>query len=97
MKLEELQEELHTLARQMGVTVRYERGDFEGGYCILRENKILLVNRRLQAHKKASILAVGLNEIGLENIFIKPAVRHFIEDEAAKAAQARQSQESTEP
>ncbi len=95
MKLEELQEELQELARQMGVTVRYERGDFEGGYCILKENKILLVNRRLQAHKKAAILAVGLNEIGLENVFIKPAVRHFIEDESAKAARARQSQEST--
>jgi hypothetical protein len=96
MKLEELHEELQSLARQMGVTVRYERGDFEGGYCILKENKILLVNRRLQQQKKASILAVGLNEIGLENIFIKPAVRHFIEDEAAKASRARQSQESSQ-
>lgn len=95
MKLEELHQELHELARQMGVTVRYEKGDFEGGYCILKENTILLVNRRLQTQKKASILAVGLFEIGLENMFVKPAVRHFIEDEAAKASAARQSQEAS--
>ncbi len=85
MKHEELIEEFQALAGQLGITVRYEKGDFEGGYCILKERKLLLVNRRLMPQRKASVLAAALQEIGLENVFLKPALRAFLEDEAAKA------------
>lgn len=86
MKHEEIIQELHGVAAQLGVTIRYDKGDFEGGYCILKEQKLLLVNKRLMPVRKASILAVALQEIGLENVFLKPALRGFIEDEAAKAS-----------
>ena len=85
MKHEELIEEFTTLAGQLGITIRYEKGDFEGGYCILKERKLLLVNRRLNPARKAAVLAAALQVIGLENVFLKPALREFIEDEAAKA------------
>ena len=84
MKQAEIIEELHNVARQLGVNIRYERGDFEGGYCILKEQKILLVNRRLMPVRKASVLAIALQEIGLETVFLKPALRVYIEDEVAK-------------
>ncbi len=73
---------------QLGVTIRYERGDFEGGYCVLKEQKLLLVNRRLLPLRKSAILALALHEIGLENVFLKPAVREYIEDEVAKTARS---------
>ena len=85
MKHEQLIEEFHALAGQLGITIRYERGDFEGGYCILKEQRILLVNRRLLPARKASVLARALREIGLDNVFLKPALREYIEDEYAKA------------
>jgi len=88
MKHEALIEELHDVAKQLGVTIRYERGDFEGGYCVLREEKLLLVNRRLLPARKASVLALAMNEIGLEEMYLKPVVREFIEDEVAKAARS---------
>jgi hypothetical protein len=84
MRHEEIIKELHELAQNLGVTVRYEKGDFDGGYCILKAEKILLVNKRLHPRRKASVLAVGMQEIGLENVFIRPAVREFIEDEVTK-------------
>jgi len=90
MKHEVLIQELQEVAAQLGVTIRYERGDFEGGYCILREEKILLVNRRLFPAKKASVLAMAMHEIGLEDMYLKPAVREYIEDEIAKAARSPQ-------
>jgi hypothetical protein len=85
MKQEELILELESLAGQLGVAVRYEKGDFEGGYCILRAQKLLLINKRLTPVRRASLLGVALQEIGLDNTFVKPAVRAFIEDEARKA------------
>ena len=88
MKHEELISELEQLAAQLGLAVRYEKGDFEGGYCILKTERILLINKRLMPNKKASVCALALNEIGIENLFIKPAVREFIEDEVARAPKA---------
>jgi hypothetical protein len=86
MKHEEVIQELHAIADQLGVTIRYERGDFDGGYCILREKKILIVNRRLIPQRKANVLATALHDIGLDNLYLKPALRAYIEDEVAKAA-----------
>ena len=88
MKTDLMIEELNEIARQLGVTIRYDRGDFEGGYCILKEQKLLLVNRRLLPARKASVLATAMSEIGLENVFVKPAIREFIEDEVAKASRS---------
>ncbi len=88
MKHEVLIQELQEVAAQLGVTIRYERGDFEGGYCILRDQKILLVNRRLFPAKKAAVLAMAMHEIGLDDMYLKPAVREYIEDEIAKAARS---------
>jgi hypothetical protein len=90
MKQEELIQELHAAATQIGVTIRYERGDFEGGYCILREQKLLLINKRLMPTRKASVLATALYGIGLENVYLKPAVREFVEDEAARRMRTAQ-------
>jgi hypothetical protein len=86
MRHEELIQELTELARVLGVTIRYERGDFEGGYCILKEQRILLINRRLHPQRKAAVLATAMHEMGLDGTFVKPALREYIEDEVAKAA-----------
>ncbi len=86
MKHEQLLTDLQDLAQQLGVRVRYEKGDFEGGYCILKEEKVLLVNKRLMPPRKASVLATALHEIGLENVFVKPVLREYIEDEVARMA-----------
>jgi hypothetical protein len=86
MKNEDLIQELQTAAAQIGITVRWERGDFEGGYCILRDQKILLINKRLMPLRKAAVLATALHGIGLDNVYLKPAVREFVEDEAARSA-----------
>jgi len=88
MKQEELLVELEALAPQLGVTIRYEKGDFEGGYCILRDARILLINKRLMPRRKASVLAVALHEIGLDNLFIKPVVREYVEDEVTRTLRA---------
>jgi hypothetical protein len=88
MKHEDMIEELQTVAAQLNVIIRYERGDFEGGYCILRDKKLLLVNRRLIPSRKASVLATALQEIGLDDVYLKPAIRAYVEDEVARALRA---------
>lgn len=76
--------ELETLAHQSGITVRYEKGDFEGGFCVLKSDRIIVVNKKTNARQRASVLALGVSEIGVEERHLKPVVREFIEDELAR-------------
>jgi hypothetical protein len=84
MKHEELIAGLELVAQQLGVTIRYEKGDFEGGFCLLKSQKVLIVNKKLLPNRKAAVLAAGLYELGLDAVFIKPVLRDFIEDEVAR-------------
>jgi hypothetical protein len=88
MTPEQMTRELESLAASSGIGLRYEKGDFEGGFCILKEERLIVVNKKLAPPKKASILAQGLAEIGIDEVYLKPAVREFIEDELARAARA---------
>ena len=76
--------DLEELTGQLGIQLRYEKGDFDGGYCILKEQKVLVVNKRLHDLRKASVLAQALTEFGLDSVFVKPALRKYIEDELVK-------------
>ena len=71
----------------MGLKIRFETGNFEGGYCLLREEKMLVINRRTTIPRKNRTLALGLHEYGLDNVYVSPAVRLAIDDEVAKSLQ----------
>ena len=81
MKPETLVEELRQLAEQMGITVRQEIGNFNGGYCVLHEKKLIVVNKKLTPHIKAAVLAQSLSFFSLDDVYIKPALREYIEDQ----------------
>ena len=89
MTHEQILRELEELAEKSGISVRYEKGDFDGGYCILKAERIIVINKRLAGQKRTSILAQALAEVGIEELYLKPAVREFIEDELAKASGSR--------
>ncbi len=80
--------ELEDLAEKSSITLRYEKGDFDGGYCVLKDERIIVINKRLAVPKRASVLAQALAEVGIEEMYLKPAVREFIEDELARAARS---------
>ena len=88
MTQEELFKELEELAERGGVSLRYEKGDFDGGFCVLKAERIIVINKRLAPQKRTSILAQALAEVGIEEIYLQPAVREFIEDELAKVARS---------
>lgn len=81
LKTEALIAELEEAASQLGLKVIYEKGDFSGGYCILKEEKLIVINKRFEPKHRASTLAKSLSEVGIENLFLKPAVRAYIEEQ----------------
>lgn len=88
MSQEELLKELEELASRSTIGIRYEKGDFEGGFCVLKAERLIMINKKLPPPKRAAVLAQGLAEVGIDEIYLKPIVREFIEEELAKAAKA---------
>jgi hypothetical protein len=86
MTAEQILKELEELAERSGITIRYEKGDFDGGYCVLKAERLIVVNRKLAPTKKSSVVAQAIAEVGVEEVYLKPAVREFIEEELSKAA-----------
>jgi hypothetical protein len=79
-EFESLLEELKQLASQIGAKVRFERGDFKGGYCLIKKDKIIVINKLSNLQRKVYILASALKELGLEELYVSPKIRELIEE-----------------
>lgn len=78
-EFEQVIDELKQVAAQLGVSVRFEKGDFIGGFCIVKENKIIVINKFANTQRKAAILATALKELGIDDIYINPRLREIID------------------
>jgi len=83
-KPEAILEELEKFVRRLGITLRYERGDFEGGYCVLKEQGMIVINKLANTQKRISLLAQSIMEIGVDEKLMDENIKSIIEDEIAK-------------
>ena len=79
-EFEEIIQDLRSVASQLGATVRFEKGDFKGGYCLLKESKVIVINKNANLQRKAMILSVALKELGVDEIYLNPKIRELIEE-----------------
>lgn len=47
---------LETLLQELGYTVRYERGNFTSGYCLVESRKVAIVNRFYDTEGRINVL-----------------------------------------
>lgn len=78
-------EQLEDLARQVGLRVRSERGDFRSGWCKVNGEEMIILNRRLSDGDRAQTLARLLGDQDLEEHYLLPELREFIEDARVRA------------
>lgn len=88
--------ELEELAGKLGYSVRFEKGNFEGGYCVLKESRLLVVNSRNDYERRVTIISKSLKEIGIDDIYVKPGLRELIEKESARKLTSEDTDENTE-
>ncbi len=79
-EFEEIILDLKALAAQLGAEVRFEKGDFKGGYCLLKENKVIVINKMANLQRKVMILSVALKELGIDEIYLTPRMREIIDE-----------------
>ena len=62
-------------ATRLGVTIRWEQGQFKGGPCVINGESVVILNKRLPAETHLNILADVLRDLPLDTIYLRPAVR----------------------
>ncbi len=81
-EFEDTLQDLKALAAQLGARVRFEKGDFKGGYCILKESKVIVINKMTNLQRKVMILSAALKELGVDKIYLTPKIREIINEMA---------------
>lgn len=81
-EFEEIIQDLKALAAQLGAEVRFEKGDFKGGYCLLKESKVIVINKMANLQRKVMILAMALKELGIDEMYLTPKMREIIDEMA---------------
>ncbi len=79
-EFESILQDLKEIATQMGAKIRFERGDFKGGYCILKDTKVIVINKLSNLQRKVIILSAALKQLGAEDIYLPPKIREVIEE-----------------
>ena len=66
---------LESLLKELGYTVRYEKGNFTSGYCLVEQRRIAIVNRFYDTEGRVNVLLDILGEYRVppEGVELTPA------------------------
>lgn len=84
MKTAQIVKELEKAVEQLGLRVRRENGNFRGGPCVRNDEALLMLNRRHPSEVHLAVLADALQNMPVDTIFLRPAVRRALEDAWAR-------------
>jgi len=70
-------EKLESLLRDLGYRVRYEKGNFKTGACVLQNNKVVDVNRFSNLEVKIGALLGILRDMPLDGAGLDEKQRQF--------------------
>ena len=81
MKPSVIFQEFEHLAEKLGIRIMQEKGDFNGGYCLLEEERIIVINKLKPIEQRVCALAQAFARLNTSQIYLKPAIRELIETE----------------
>lgn len=71
-------QKLETLFKELEYTVRYEKGTFNSGYCIVDQSKIVIVNKFYDTDGRVGVLLEILNQIMESDSMLSDKSRTFL-------------------
>ena len=78
MKLKLIYNELKELLEKLGYNLVLDKGSFNTGYCLLEDEKMIVINKNKPYENRIKILSEILSKIDTDNIYIKPKIRELI-------------------
>jgi len=73
-------EKLEKILEETGYIVRYERGTFQSGYCILEARKVVVLNKFLQLEGRISTLIDIIPQLKIEAETLTPESKKLYEE-----------------
>ena len=61
-------QKLEQLFREAGFIVRYEKGNFKAGYCILLDKRVAVINKYFDTESRINSLLDMMNEIDIDEL-----------------------------
>ena len=58
-------DKIEKIAEESGYIIRYERGTFQSGYCILQEKKVVVLNKFMQTEGRINTLIDLLPQLNI--------------------------------
>lgn len=72
---------------ETGYIIRYERGTFQSGYCILESKKVVVLNKFLQLEGRINTLFDIVPQLKIEVDFLSPESKKVYEEVMARYVQ----------
>jgi hypothetical protein len=84
---------LEKLIEETGYIVRFERGNFQSGFCILEERKVVVLNKFLQLEGKINTLIDLLPQLQINTEALTPESKKVYHDAMARVLNNSAGQE----
>ncbi|MBL4656030.1 MAG: hypothetical protein JKY33_09435 [Bacteroidia bacterium] len=68
---------IESLFKEAGYKIRYEKGNFRSGYCILEDKKVVVVNKFVSVEVKISFFQNIITEIKFDEEVLEPESKEF--------------------
>ncbi|MEN9952584.1 MAG: hypothetical protein RLZZ520_852 [Bacteroidota bacterium] len=87
-------EKLEKIISEAGYILRYERGTFQSGYCILESKKVVVLNKFLQTEGRINTLIDLIPVLKIEIDHISVESRKFYEEVITKPEALAETEEA---
>jgi hypothetical protein len=79
-------DKLEAIPKECGYVLRYERGTFQSGYCILEQKKVVVLNKFLPTEGRINTLVELIPQLEINPLLLPDEIRKLYEEILSEAA-----------
>lgn len=77
-------DKLESIPEQAGYVLRYERGNFQSGYCILEAKKVVVLNKFLQTEGRINTLLDLIPQLDINDDLLSEELKKLYKEVVSK-------------
>src|SRR4051794_32074097 len=89
-------DKIEKVIEEAGYIIRYERGSFQSGFCILEDRKVVVLNKFLQLEDRINTVIDLIPQLKLNVDSLSPESRKIFDDIMGKYHAANSGEEENE-
>ncbi len=78
-RIKEKLQKLENLLEEAGYLIRFEKGNFSSGYCVLEHKKVIVINRFLDTEGRIGAISDLLPNLKIDNNRLSPESKRYLQ------------------